>query len=102
MVELEKTALNAEASVKHQCCKGEGKRGDCQSTSPSRNAVSAPPRAQEGVKSWLQYLGNFASDYRGARDCTLLGVMGSYISTELVCQSQAHLGNSSLNRHLIS
>lgn len=57
-----KNTLNAEANVMHQCCKGEGKRGGCQSTSPSRNAVSAPPRAQEGVKSWLQHSGNFASD----------------------------------------
>lgn len=46
----------------HQCCKGEGKSGDCQSTSPSRNAVSAPPRAQEGVMSWLWHSGKFASD----------------------------------------
>lgn len=62
VVELEKNTLNAEANVRHQCFKGEGKRGGCQSTSPSRNAVSAPPPAQEGVKSWLWCSGNFASD----------------------------------------
>lgn len=84
----------------HHCCKEEGKRGGCQGASPGWNAASAPPHAQKGMKSWLWQLGNFASELRRAKTVPCLG--DGLIPTELVCQSQANLHNSSLNRYSIS
>lgn len=76
---------------------GGGEREELPKHFPLSECCSSPTTCAWGGEVLALALVEFCQWLKRSQKCTLLGVMGSYVPTELVCQSRARLDNSSLN-----
>lgn len=77
--------------------RGEGKERRLPKRFPESECCFSPTTCAWGGEVLALALVEFCQWLKSSQDCTLLGMMGSYVPTELVCRSRARLDNSSLN-----